>query len=70
LIASAADAIIVTTIAVFVFIAVIAIWRVLVHDRSVRRIRLGIFYERERADEEDPWERAPELPPEVKKEES
>jgi hypothetical protein len=37
-----------------VLVAVIAAWRVLVHDKTIRRIRFGVFYEREReADEFD-----------------
>jgi hypothetical protein len=67
--ASNADAIVATTIGLFIFVALVTAWRVLIHDRSIRRIRMGVFYEREHEDEKrDPWERPPELPPEPEEE--
>jgi hypothetical protein len=38
-----------------ILVAFIIVWRIVVHDRAIRRIRFGFFYEREReCDEEDP----------------
>lgn len=43
-----------TVIGVFVLVALIVVWRVLLRDPSIRRVRLGVFYERERdGDDED-----------------
>lgn len=54
-----ADGILYTLIALVVVLAVIAAWRVLVHDRSIRRIRFGVFYERERNHDEHDFEEEP-----------
>jgi len=50
-IARTADTVTLTVVGFLLLVAVVVIWRVLVHDRNVRRIRLGVFYERERDDE-------------------
>lgn len=33
-------------------ILVVVIWRVVIHDKTIRKVRLGVFYEREREDDE------------------
>jgi membrane protein YdbS with pleckstrin-like domain len=40
-------------VAVAVLVALIAIWRVWVHDKTIRRVRFGFFWERERDDSEE-----------------
>lgn len=39
-------------IGLFAIILVIVIVRVVTHDRRIRRVRLGVFYERDRDDNE------------------
>jgi len=39
-------------IGIAVAVAIVAAWRVLVHDKTIRKVRLGFFYERERDDDE------------------
>jgi hypothetical protein len=58
-----------TLIGLVVLVAVIAAWRVLVHDKTIRRIRFGVFYEREREPDDlehdepaDRWQRGAEMP--------
>jgi hypothetical protein len=55
-----ADTVTFTLVGFVIVIALVVVWRVLVHDRAIRRIRLGVFYERERDD--DPDERHERLP--------
>jgi hypothetical protein len=39
-------------IGLFAAILIIVIIRVVTHDRRIRRVRLGVFYERDRDDDE------------------
>lgn len=48
IVAGSADTITLGVVGVAFVIAVVVVWRVLMHDKRVRRIRFGIFYERER----------------------
>lgn len=57
MIASGAETVTLSLVGFLIVVAVIVIWRVLVHDRGVRRIRLGVFYERERDEDEERRER-------------
>ena len=50
---STADGITVTLVGLAIFIALVVAWRTLVHDRAIRRIRFGVFYERERDEYDD-----------------
>jgi hypothetical protein len=58
--AAAADTITFSLIGFVVVIAAIVVWRVVVHDPTIRKVRFGVFYERERTDDED--EDEPEEP--------
>jgi hypothetical protein len=60
-----ADTITFSTIGFIIILALIVVWRLIVKDRNrqdIRRIRFGIFYERDIAEDID---RPPELPPKV-----
>lgn len=37
---------------VVIILLLVAVWRVVIHDPTVRRVRFGVFYERERDKEE------------------
>lgn len=50
--ASTADTITFSLVGFVVVVAVVVIWRVLGHDHTVRRVRFGVFYERERDGDE------------------
>jgi hypothetical protein len=41
-----------TVIGLFAAILIIVIIRVVTHDRRIRRVRLGVFYERDRDNDE------------------
>jgi hypothetical protein len=56
MIAVSANAILWTLVAFAVALALIAVWRVAVRDRTTSRIRLGFFWERER-EEDEPLDR-------------
>jgi hypothetical protein len=38
-----------------IVLALIVVWRVVVHDETIRKIRFGVFYERERDEKEEAW---------------
>jgi hypothetical protein len=42
-----------TLIGLFAAILIIVIIRIVTHDRRIRRVRLGVFYERDRNGEPD-----------------
>jgi hypothetical protein len=42
-----------TVIGLFAAILIIVIIRIVTHDRRIRRVRLGVFYERDRNGEDD-----------------
>jgi hypothetical protein len=48
-----ADQVTFTVVGLVIFIALVVVWRVAVHDRSISRIRFGVFYEREREKDDD-----------------
>ena len=50
--ASTADTVTFSAVGFVIIVAIVVVWRILVYDRSIRRIRLGIFYEREREGDE------------------
>ena len=45
------------TIGIFLLLVVIVVIRLVTRDRFIRRVRFGVFYERERDDIDDPDER-------------
>lgn len=51
--ASAAHTVTLSLVGLILIIAVIVVWRVIVHDPRIRKVRFGVFYERDRIDEED-----------------
>lgn len=51
--AGVAAGIVYAIISVVGLVAAVALWRVVIHDKAVTRIRLGVFYERERDDTDD-----------------
>jgi len=44
-------------VSVAVVVVVVTVWRVIIHDRSIRRVRFGVFYERDRTDDDNERER-------------
>jgi hypothetical protein len=46
--ASTADTVTLSLIGFVILVAAIVVWRIVLHARTVRRVRFGIFYERER----------------------
>ena len=38
-------------------VAVVVVWRILMHDATIRRVRFGVFYERDRDEDEERRER-------------
>lgn len=59
-----ADGITVTVVGAVIFVAVVVVWRVAVHDRGVSKVRFGVFYERERdGDDLEPGETPRGSPP-------
>jgi len=44
-------------LAVAALIVTVVAWRVVVHDRTIRRIRFGVFYERDHNQERTPDDR-------------
>jgi hypothetical protein len=54
MVASTADAVTFSLLGVVVVIGLIVIWRVVIHDRTIRKVRFGVFWERERDPEERP----------------
>jgi hypothetical protein len=65
MVASTATTVIWALVGFVILIGLIAGWRVIVHDRSISRIRFGFFWERERsADlEHQPRHDDPQQPP-------
>jgi hypothetical protein len=61
---STGDGITYTIVGVVLFVAIVAVWRVVVHDRTITRVRFGIFYERERDEQLEPEQ--PEQEPQRK----
>jgi hypothetical protein len=55
--ATAADTVTFSLVGFVVVVAAIVVWRVVLHDRSVRRVRFGVFYERERNGDDKEEER-------------
>jgi hypothetical protein len=47
------EAIVYALVGVAVVVALIAVWRVALHDRTIRRVRFGVFYERDRDKDDD-----------------
>jgi hypothetical protein len=47
----------ISVIGFVLLVAVIVVWRILIHDSSIRKVRFGVFYERLRDQDEDPDER-------------
>ncbi len=48
-----------SVIGFILLVAVVVVWRILMHDASIRKVRFGVFYERER--DEDRQERQERL---------
>lgn len=51
---SNADGVVWSVVGLFVVVALIVLWRVAVYDPSIRRVRFGVFYERERTPDDEP----------------
>lgn len=51
--ASGATTVTFSVVGFVLFVAVIVVWRILMHDKAITRIRFGVFYERERAEDYD-----------------
>jgi len=52
MIANTAHTVTLSVIGFVLLVAVVVVWRILMHDRTIRRVRFGVFYERERDDDE------------------
>lgn len=48
MLSTGADTVTFSLVGFVLFVAVVVVWRVVVHDRQIRRVRFGVFYERER----------------------
>lgn len=60
MLASTANTVTFSVIGFVLVLAIVVVWRILMHDKTIRRIRLGIFYERERErDDDEPRKYAP-----------
>jgi hypothetical protein len=55
-VASGADTVTFSVIGFVLLIAAVAVWRVVIHDPRIRKVRFGVFYERERCGEDEPEE--------------
>jgi hypothetical protein len=53
MLASTANTVTLSVVGFVLLVVVVVVWRVLMHDKAIRRIRFGVFYERERDDEYD-----------------
>jgi hypothetical protein len=51
--ASTAHTVTLSLVGLVLLVAVIVVWRLVVHDPRIRKVRFGVFYERDRTDEED-----------------
>jgi hypothetical protein len=48
MIANTAHTVTISVIGFVLLVAVIVVWRILIHDTSIRKVRFGVFYERVR----------------------
>lgn len=51
--ASTANTITFSVIGFVLLIIVVVVWRILIHDKAIARVRFGVFYERERDEDYD-----------------
>ena len=51
--ASTANTVTFTVIGFVALVVAIVIWRVVIHDKAIQRVRFGVFYERERNEDYD-----------------
>ena len=50
--ASASDTVTFSLVGFVIVIALLVVWRLVVRDPRIRKVRFGVFYEREREDDE------------------
>lgn len=61
MVASTADTVTFSLAGFVLFLAIVVVWRIITRDPRIRKIRFGVFYEREReGDDEDTWGKTPD----------